>query len=281
MPSVSVVIPTHNRPEMLAEALASVRAQTFTDYEIIVVSNGESVETCERSRSAAEQAGASWFALDRGNVSAARNFGIERAQGEWIAFLDDDDLWLPEKLERQVAEARRTVADMVVSDCLVVFPDRTVSHHFCLPDEWTYTKALSHRRLCPGPSMVLVRKAVIEVIGFDPRLKWSQDLDAWRRLSWRHSIYLTGDILVRYRRGGHMAATHKRNIRGQSVHGLRQFAKMYRDTPADLRDALPSFFEFAVPRLIDCCWPGTWARFCELRYQLRLRAKALVARLVS
>src|SRR5260370_823595 len=109
-PLVSVIIPTHNRPGMLAEALASVRAQTFTDYEIIVVSNGESDDMRRASRDAAS--GCVYLELDRGNVSAARNFGMERAKGEWIAILDDDDLWPPNKLERQIAEAEATGADM-------------------------------------------------------------------------------------------------------------------------------------------------------------------------
>ena len=101
---VSVVVPTHDRPEMLVEALASVRAQTFTDYEIIVVSNGESAEMRRTSREVA--AGCVHLEFDCGNVSFARNAGIKRASGDWIAFLDDDDIWLANKLERQIAEAK-------------------------------------------------------------------------------------------------------------------------------------------------------------------------------
>src|SRR6266404_3543486 len=100
-PCISVIVPTHNRPEMLAEALASVRSQTFTDYEIIVVSNGESAEMRRTSREVA--AGCVYLEFDCGNVSFARNAGIKRASGDWIAFLDDDDIWLANKLERQIA----------------------------------------------------------------------------------------------------------------------------------------------------------------------------------
>jgi glycosyltransferase involved in cell wall biosynthesis len=81
MPMVSVVVPTHNRPEMLAQALASVHAQTFTDYEVIIVSNGESDEMRARSRACASGHGA-FFELPDGNVSAARNFASARARGE-------------------------------------------------------------------------------------------------------------------------------------------------------------------------------------------------------
>src|SRR5260221_8617571 len=103
-PLVSVVIPTHNRPDMLAEALASVRAQTFTDYEVLVVSNGEHHELRAVSRVVAHKHDCRYFELAKGAVSAARNFGVKQAKGEWIAFLDDDDLWLPNKLEQQLSE---------------------------------------------------------------------------------------------------------------------------------------------------------------------------------
>src|SRR5215831_17242003 len=116
LPLVSVVVPTHNRPEMLAEALASVRAQTFTDYEVIVVSNGESDDVRRASHEVAIAHGCLYLALPKGNLPAARNFGIERAKGEWIAFLDDDDLWLPNTLERLIAQARLAGADMIASD---------------------------------------------------------------------------------------------------------------------------------------------------------------------
>jgi glycosyltransferase involved in cell wall biosynthesis len=102
-PLVSVVVHTHNRPAMLAEALASVRAQTFEDYEIIVISNGESANARSASRAVAATCGARHFELDIGNASIARNCGIEHAKGEWIALLDDEDLWLPRKLEWQLA----------------------------------------------------------------------------------------------------------------------------------------------------------------------------------
>ncbi len=79
MPKVSVVIPTHNRPELLKRAVASVQAQTYQDFELIVIEDADS-------------RGGGW----------ARNQGIKKATGEWVAFLDDDDQWLPEKLEVQM-----------------------------------------------------------------------------------------------------------------------------------------------------------------------------------
>src|SRR5260370_3206764 len=101
MPLVSVVIPTHNRPEMLAEAIASVRAQTFTDYEIIVVSNGETDDMRRAIRKFAAAHEAVYVALDDGNVCSARNLVIEPATRERIPVLYDSHLSLASTLAPQ------------------------------------------------------------------------------------------------------------------------------------------------------------------------------------
>lgn len=246
MPLVSVVIPTHNRPQMLAEALASVRAQTFTDYEIIVVSNGESDEMRRQSRCAARLCDASYVALDDGNLAAARNFAIGRANGEWIAFLDDDDLWLPDKLERQLAAARQTGADLVACDFVAVYPDgHEVIGHRRSPDGWCYVRALSHDYIGPAPSATMVRKNVfIETGGFDCGLRyWGEETDMWRRISWRHRICEMDEPLMRYRTG------HPSMTRRPAFYEFHRYLKMRRDTPADLRWALPSIWTFLLPRL--------------------------------
>lgn len=249
MPLVSVVVPTRNRPEMLAEALASVRAQTFTDYEIIVVSNGESRLSRGESRAAASAHGARYFALRRGNISAARNHGVAQASGEWIAFLDDDDIWVPHKMTLQLEEARRTAADMVSSDYVKFHPDEPDTLFRPRPPAgWTYHKAASHIRWWANPSATIVRKSVLDQLGgFDPRQRFTEDGELWRRLAWRHRIVQLDEVLMRYRQG-HPSAMQR--VRERDLYELRMFIKMQFDTPSDLRHELPSFSEFALPRLL-------------------------------
>jgi glycosyltransferase involved in cell wall biosynthesis len=250
---VSIVAPTHNRPEMLAEALASVRAQTFADYEIIVVSNGESDDMRRASHDIAKAYGGRYFELAEGNVSAARNFGIERAKGEWIAFLDDDDLWLPTKLERQIAEAQRTGADMIACDYATFFPDgRESIQRIRPPDGWSYVKAISRQRWRAVPSAVMVRKIVFEQVGnFDQSQRYGEDNDMWRRISWRHTIHQMDDALVRYRSGHQSAMLYLRQHEWELlVSELRHHMKMRRDTPHDLRSALPPTLSFVRSRLV-------------------------------
>jgi glycosyltransferase involved in cell wall biosynthesis len=263
---VSVVIPTHNRPELLAEAIASVRAQTFTDYEIIVVSNGESRETRWASRGVAAGHG-TYIELDEGNVSVARNTGIERARGEWIAFLDDDDLWLPTILEREVAEAQRTGADMIACDYVEFHPNgREFIRQLRLFEGWTYVKALNHQCWCGRG--VMVRKAVFdETGGFDPNLRACEDNDMWRRISWRHTIHQVEEVLYRYRQNPVSLSADKRTC---YRYDLLHFQKMRRDTPPDLRWALPSAITFVPPRLVGIFGPN-WLVNPLLQFRPRLR----------
>jgi len=101
VPAVSVIIPTYNRAALVGEALASVQAQSFRDFEVLVVDDG--------STDATPEVLAAWREVRvlrhprRRGVSAARNTGVAFARGEWLAFLDSDDLWLPAKLARQMA----------------------------------------------------------------------------------------------------------------------------------------------------------------------------------
>jgi len=272
-PFISVVVPTHNRPEMLAEALASVRAQTFTDYEIIAVSNGESDDVRRASHESATAYDARYFTLPDGNASVARNFGIEHANGEWIALLDDDDLWLPNKLERQIAEAERTGADMVTCDFVEFFQDgrEFIRRHRC-PEGWPYVKAISHFRWFAATGATLIRKHVIdEVGGFDPRQRYNEDNDLWRRISRRHTIHQMDDVLMRYRKGHpSLLQDLERDERILNRYLLRYYLKMRLDTPRDLRWALPSVATFVLPRLATIYGPGWLSR---LRARLRLRTR--------
>jgi glycosyltransferase involved in cell wall biosynthesis len=274
-PLVSVVIPTHNRPHFLAQAIDSVRAQTFTDYEIIVVSNGERADPASRSIAA----GCRYFQLADANLSRARNVGIEQGQGEWIAFLDDDDLWLPSKLERQIAEAQLSGADMITCDYVEFFPDGSeVVYRPRLPDGWSYTKGLSWLHWWAAVPSTMVRKHVIEQVGaFDPHLRYGEDGDLWRRISWCHSIHQMDAVLVRVRRG-HPSLMQQ--VRKRYIYDLLHFAKMRRDTPHHLRSALPPATVMLSERLAAilvpqrlCRWLRPRTRLNALRARLRIRTR--------
>src|ERR1051326_5775410 len=108
MPLVSIIVPTHDRAQMLKEAVDSALAQTFQDFELIVVLNGASAASVEMANRLAANPKVKVVEMADDTLAASRNFGLEFASGEWIAFLDDDDIWLPHKLATQLDAARRS-----------------------------------------------------------------------------------------------------------------------------------------------------------------------------
>lgn len=177
--SISAVIPYYNGSRTIAEALDSVRAQTLAPLEIIVVDDGSRPEEAEALDREARGCTVIHLPKNRG-VSVARNVGVARARGEWIAFLDCDDLWEPRKLELQAAAVRAN-PDCVAVHCGMVnvrLDGQEVVHP---KGEITFDDFLDFP--CPiFPSAVLMQKQVLLECGlFDPTLRCCQDLDLFMR----------------------------------------------------------------------------------------------------
>jgi glycosyltransferase involved in cell wall biosynthesis len=238
-PLVSVIIPTHNRPDLLRQALESVRAQTFRDFEIIVVSSNEGAEARARTLETCSAFEGRFFTCDHGHVASAGNVGLDAARGVWVAFLDDDDLWFPDKIARQLAAAEMFGADMVTCDYSEFNEGGIVAirrHRLCGK---TWTGATSYSSWWTTPSATLIKTAALrEVGGFCEWLRYGEDNDLWRRLSWRHKIHQMAVVLVRYRHGNaHASMTQSRVM--MKVWHLIHLLKMRFDTPKHLRKDLP------------------------------------------
>ena len=200
---VSVIIPTYNRAALVTEALASVLAQTYRDFEVLVVDDGSSDATL--SALAAFEGQVRVVAKkERGGVSAARNLGAREAAGEWLAFLDSDDLWLPEKLSRQVDYLKNHPALVIcqtgetwIRNGVRVNPPeacRKLAGDIFLP---------SLLRCLVSPSAVMLSRGLFEDMGgFDEALPAAEDYDLWLRIAWRHPVGLVPLPLV-IKRGGH------------------------------------------------------------------------------
>ena len=201
-PLVSVVIPTHNRRDLLAEAVASVREQTYDPIEIIVIDDGSGDGTAEMIRERFPRV--RLVRQPHRGVSAARNRGIAEAQGEYIAFLDSDDLWLPKKLAAEM-------------DALLKNPELKICH----TDEiwirrgvrvnpmkkhrkyggWIYPHCLPLCIISPS-SVILKREVFNEVGAFDEALPACEDYDLWLRVTARHPVHFIERPLI-VKRGGH------------------------------------------------------------------------------
>ncbi|MFV8835179.1 glycosyltransferase family 2 protein [Aquisalimonas sp. APHAB1-3] len=188
-----MVIPTHRRPELLARALASVLCQTYVDFEVIVVDDSgrdseEQIATQTHVCSEVQDRRVHYLVNGTSQGGAeARNIGIRQARGELVAFLDDDEDWLPEKLAKQIAAIDKASPDTGVVDTGFYDWKRNGQCRTAIPkmQGWIFEKLLSKTGgRAPKLSTLLCRKdALLECGLFDPSLKARQDYDLYIRLS--------------------------------------------------------------------------------------------------
>ncbi|MEA3291031.1 MAG: glycosyltransferase family A protein [Pseudomonadota bacterium] len=199
---ISVVIPTCDRRAWIGQALDSVRQQTLQPVEVIVVDDGSTDDTTGFIRQRHP-----WVRLlTQGNhgVSHARNRGIEAARGEWIAFLDSDDTWQPEKLARQsVRLTERGAPPVCHTDEIWIRNGRRVNpmHKHAKPEGWILRHCLP--LCCVSPSSALIQREVFQKVGlFDETLPACEDYDLWLRIFSRYPAALAPEPLV-VKHGGH------------------------------------------------------------------------------
>ena len=201
-PLVSVIIPTYTRGWVIQEAIDSVLDQDFSDYELIVVDDGSDDNT--PAALAAYEKKITVLRQSNKGVSAARNRGIAEASGQLIAFLDSDDLWLPQKLSTQV-KFFQDHPDAVISQTqerwvrngVRVNPKKR-HHKF---SGMIFEQSLA---LClVSPSAVMIKKSLFDTVGvFDENLPACEDYDLWLRISCRYPVHLIDSTQI-IKRGGH------------------------------------------------------------------------------
>ena len=201
-PVVSVIIPTYNRGWILAEAIESVMAQTFRDFELIVVDDGSIDNTPEIV--AAFKDDIIFVRQKNQGVSAARNRGIHAASGRLLAFLDSDDLWLPQKLARQVAFFQfHPEAVICQTEEIWIRNGARVNpkNRHQKPGGLIFEPSL---HLClVSPSAVMIKRPLFDEVGFfDESLPACEDYDMWLRVGWKYPVHLIDTALI-VKRGGH------------------------------------------------------------------------------
>jgi glycosyltransferase involved in cell wall biosynthesis len=212
-------MPAFNAAQHIRQSIQSVLEQTFDNWDLIIVDDGSTDGTAAVAGSFSDSR-IRCISQENGGQAAARNTGITSTQGEFIAFLDADDLWLPEKLDRQIAVARRTSADVVYCDGYVFFDagnDERSDFFAVVPglkDGATMVSLLyQHNRIATLSAMV--KRNVIESVGrFDESRLFQncEDYELWLRLARAgSSFYGMPDKLMRYRR--HESSTTHRDSR--------------------------------------------------------------------
>ena len=206
-PLVSVIIPTYNRAQYICNAIDSVLAQTYRNIEVIVVDDGSTDDTrCILSRYGPN---IRYVFQNNAGPSAARNNGITKARGRLIAFLDSDDIWLPEKLERQVqliADSR----DIGLVNCGYYAIDAsgkittgpTIMKNY--KNKKLFLKEfMVHNILCAGVSGSLIKRDCFDKLGlFNEDLWAGEDWDMWLRIAKHYDVKFVEEPLIKYRLHG-------------------------------------------------------------------------------
>lgn len=210
-PRVSVVIPAFNRAATIRGAIESVLAQSFTDLELLVVDDASTDATAERVRAIADPRVRMLANPRNMGAGAARNTGLRAARGDWVAFQDSDDEWLPRKLERQMARLDTPGADWIAAYCGMLVLGTAESH---TPETGArpkidYLPAPGPHRIegdlrralldvnSISPQTLIARRAVLERIGgFDESLPAVEDWDLALRLAQEGAIACIDEPLV-------------------------------------------------------------------------------------
>jgi len=200
---ISIIIPTFNRAKLLLEAVHSVLDQKDVpeDVEIIVVDDGSTDNT--REALAALAGKIAYIRQEHSGVSKARNLGICRSAGEWIAFLDSDDLWLPDKLHAQMEFfSDHPETFLCQTDEIWVRNGRRLNPRKYHRKPSGYCFPLLLERCLVSPSAVVVHRRVFDLVGlFDESLPACEDYDLWLRIGCRFPIGLVEKPLI-VKRGG-------------------------------------------------------------------------------
>lgn len=202
-PAVSVILPTYNRLEYLRPAVDSVLAQTFADWELIVADDGSDAHTLDYLRTVASHPQVRLLTLAHtGNPSMVRNTAVREARGEYLAFLDSDDLWLPRKLEVQLGAhracpARRwsyTALTRVGASGEVLSAEKGWRRP--TPEGSILDSLLTLEAAVATPGVVVQRTLLAEVGGFDEEQPFFEEYDLWLRLNLCSEVSAIAEPLV-------------------------------------------------------------------------------------
>jgi glycosyltransferase involved in cell wall biosynthesis len=222
---VSVVIPTYQRPKLVERAVNSVLNQTYQNIEIIVV-NDDPETDLSHIKSMSDKVTLLNHEENKG-ACQARNTGIKQAEGDYIGLLDDDDEYLPEKIEKQIQQFEQLPKEygMVYSGVEEVKNGETVNtktrpgrKFLSRKREGKVYQELLRGNMIPAPT-VLVKKECFDKVGlFDPEFESSQDLDMWLRIAQKHKIGKLDEALAKYHLDGEdrISESLEKKIQGKS-----------------------------------------------------------------
>lgn len=228
MAKVSTIIPTYNCEQYIRETIESALSQTYKDMEFIVVDDGSTDRTEEIIKSFSPKLKYIHYNENQG-PSAARNRGIKEAQGEYVAFLDHDDIWMPTKIEEQIKlfENNKDLALAYSNFCYVDHRNVEMGALFdtVKPQRGFVFEKLILDNFVPTTSVIAKKKILEEVGGFNERFMISHDFDLYLRIAERYQIDFIDSPLVKHRIYPDSASSKKRKIMLEETINITTFYK--------------------------------------------------------
>lgn len=218
---VSIVVPTFNRENLLKETIESIFGQTFTDFELIIVDNYSKDNTEKLVKSYNDKRIRYFKNQNNGIVAINRNFGIKKANGELIAFCDDDDLWMQEKLEKQVLEFEKDSQVGLVCTNGFSFDENGIRGKMGKSrDHYLTFEQLLKDNTIPSCSVMVRKRALDEVGLFDEsqEILTAEDYELWLRIATKYKIKYIDIPLVKYRvHAGTFQSTYLKGVKPLEV----------------------------------------------------------------
>jgi glycosyltransferase involved in cell wall biosynthesis len=268
MPLISVIIPVYNGEKTIQETVQSVLNQTFTDFELIVINDGSQDSTLEIV-SSFQDSRIKVFSFTNGGLPVSRNRGIALANGEYISFLDADDLWTPDKLAGQLAVLETNPQAAVAyswTDCIDESGQFLRQSAYATAQGNVQANLLLANFISSGSNVLVRKQALMDIGGFDETLSNCQDWDLWLRLSARYEFepVKTPQVLYRVSRN-----SMSRNVLGLEDSMQRILERSFAQAPASLHHLKPYSLGNCYKYLTFKALQGSQTRqrsFLALRY---------------
>lgn len=234
LPKISVIIPAYNSEKTINSTIQSVLNQTFSDLELIVINDGSQDSTLDIILQIKDpRIKVFSYANAGGNVS--RNRGLDRAVGEFVSFLDADDLWTPNKLQSQLKALQENVTAKVAygwTDYINANGEFVLSGKRVNLNGNVYEKLLLNNFLENGSNPLICRKALITLGGFDESLSAAQDWDMWLRLASKFNFICVPSVQILYRISANSVSS---NLIRQEKCCLQVLKKAYKESSSTLK----------------------------------------------
>jgi glycosyltransferase involved in cell wall biosynthesis len=247
-PKISVITPLYNSSRHIEETLNSLCRQSYADWESILVNDGSTDDSAEKVKPYLSDPRFSYTEQANGGVAAARNTGVKAARGEWVCLLDHDDLWMPAKLERQLAFAVGNGYDIVCTSAVAVTKRSRKPYSAFYPQE--YIDKLERSSTDPGidvfellirhdflwASSVMLRRSLFDTVGpFNLDVSPAEDYDMWLRCVPHARIGYLAEPLLEYRIHAGNASHNFTRMAEKTILVLHRAADRHRDDPRRIR----------------------------------------------